>query len=132
MGRIICDDLVLSTKETRNLMNSLIHPDMEAIEKRNKLLNSLNDLYLKNDNDMPAFEIPGFSLPFITNIIYSSEKIRKKHDDICTESEFSVNINYSGNSEFMQLESNSDGDYYLQKTDDNRYTDAVLSFGFAA
>lgn len=132
MGRIICDELVLSAKESGNLINSLVHPDMRAIELRNQLLHSLESLCIKNDADMPSFEIPDFSIPFSRKIIYSSEKIQKSKDDICKESGFSVNISYSRNFEFSQLEFDCNDGYYLQKSGDTQFTDTLLSFGFAA
>lgn len=51
MSKIINNNLILSKQEAINLAKALSNPDIKVVKKRNKFLDSLNDIKIEQVNN---------------------------------------------------------------------------------
>lgn len=64
MSKIINNSLILSKQEAIDLAKALSNPDIEVVQKRNKFLDSLNDIKIEPVNDTTVLvDIPNISIP---------------------------------------------------------------------
>lgn len=64
MSKIINNSLILSKQEAIDLAKALSNTDIEVVQKRNKFLDSLNDIKIEPVNDTTILvDIPNISIP---------------------------------------------------------------------
>lgn len=126
MSKIINNSLILSKQEAIDLAKALSNPDIEVVQKRNKFLDSLNDIKIEPVNDTTVLvDVLNLSIPIIlqSQVLYSTEEVKEKKESLQTIIDFSLNINYICDyKEAECISTDSNKGYYCKTINDELYT----------
>lgn len=75
MGKIINGKITLNTAETNSFLSDIIHPDIEALKKRDVFLESTKNWTIKHhSNGSTTLDIPDLKLPELSSLFSSTVK----------------------------------------------------------
>lgn len=80
MGKIINGKITLNTAETKSFFSDIIHPDIEALKKRDVFLESTKSWTIKHhSNGSTILEIPDLKLPELSSLSLTAKNMQDNY-----------------------------------------------------
>lgn len=125
MSRIENDNLVLSSEETREFLESIFRPNRDALSKRNEFFRDIDTMEIVDKGEgVVQIEIPGLSNLSDYEIIDNTHIVDKNAEGYWNIGKMIVNVSYQ--EKRILLESAGEDRYWPEIKNKNIYYDLEI------